>query len=58
VLETGIGAQTGQQATQILDRALNVLPTVTVYEGTRVRIWSAQDFTLPAYENHAVNPAL
>lgn len=58
VLETGIGAQTGQQATQILDRALNVLPSVTVFEGTRVRIWSARDFTLPAYENHAVNPAL
>ena len=58
VITTGIGAQTGQQATQILDRALNQLPTVTVYEGMRVRIWSARDFEVPAYENHLVTPAL
>lgn len=58
VITTGIGAQTGQQATQILDRALNVLPSVTVYEGTRVRLWTATDVELPAYENHRVNPSL
>ena len=58
VITTGIGAQTGQQATQILDRALNVLPSVTVYEGTRVRLWTAADVELPAYENHRVNPSL
>jgi type IV secretion system protein VirB10 len=57
-IQTGIGAQTSQQAVQILDRALNVLPTVTVYEGTRVRIWVAHDAELPAYENHRVNPSL
>lgn len=58
VITTGIGAQTAQQATQILDRALNVLPSVTVYEGTRVRLWTAADVELPAYENHRVNPSL
>jgi type IV secretory pathway VirB10-like protein len=57
-IQTGIGAQTSQQAVQILDRALNVLPTVTVYEGTRVRIWVAHDAELPAYENHRVSPSL
>lgn len=58
IITTGIGQSTGQQATQILNRALNVLPTVTVFEGTRVRIWTAQDFELPAYENHLVSPTL
>lgn len=58
VLETGIGAQTGQQATQILNRAMNVLPSVTVFEGTRVRIWATRDFEVPAYENHLVSPSL
>jgi type IV secretory pathway VirB10-like protein len=57
VITTGIGAQTGQQATQILDRALNVLPSVTVYEGTRVRLWTATEVELPGYENHQVNPS-
>jgi type IV secretory pathway VirB10-like protein len=57
-IQTGIGAQTSQQAVQILDRDLNVPPTVTVYEGTRVRIWVAHDAELPAYENHRVNPSL
>src|SRR5579875_2827838 len=57
-IETGIGAQSGQQAMQILDRAMNVLPTVTVFEGTRVRIWVEKDAELPAYENHTVNPSL
>ena len=50
----GVSQQTGQEATQILDRALNILPTVTVYEGTRVRIWIQRDLQLPAYENHTI----
>ena len=57
-IETGIGSQSSQQAVQILDRALNVLPTVTVYEGTRVRIWVEKDAELPAYESHTVSPSL
>jgi type IV secretory pathway VirB10-like protein len=51
----GVSQQTGQEATQILDRALNILPTVTVYEGTRVRIWVQRDLQLPAYENHTIS---
>ena len=54
----GVGQQTGQAATQILDRALNRLPTITVYEGTRVRIWVQRDFTLPDVDNHTVIPNL
>ena len=57
-IRIGVGQQTGQEATQILDRMLNVLPTVTIFEGTRVRIWVQRDLTLPAYEHHTVLPTL
>ena len=57
-IRLGVGQQTGQESMQILNRALNILPTVTVYEGTRVRIWVQKNFQLPAYENHTVPPNL
>ncbi len=57
-IRLGVGQQTGQESMQILNRALNILPTVTVYEGTRVRIWVQKNFQLPAYENHTVSPTL
>jgi type IV secretory pathway VirB10-like protein len=57
-IRLGVGQQTGQESMQILNRALNILPTVTVYEGTRVRIWVQKNFQLPAYENHTVRPNL
>jgi type IV secretory pathway VirB10-like protein len=57
-IRTGISAEAGQEATQILNRALNQMPTITVYEGTRVRIWVKSDVQLPAYENHTVSPTL
>ena len=57
-IRMGVGEQTGQEATQILERMLNVLPTITIFEGTRVRIWVERDLTLPAYERHTVSPSL
>ena len=57
-IRLGVGQQTGQESMQILNRALNILPTVTVYEGTRVRIWVQNNFQLPAYENHTIPPNL
>ncbi|MGH9770959.1 MAG: TrbI/VirB10 family protein [Candidatus Acidiferrales bacterium] len=57
-IRTGIGQQMGQESMQILDRFLNVLPTITIREGTRVRVWLTQDIALPAYANHTMNPAL
>ena len=54
----GVGEQAGQEATQILERALNTLPTITVFEGTRIRIWPTKDLTLPGYEFHTVSPTL
>jgi type IV secretory pathway VirB10-like protein len=57
-IRLGVGQQTGQESMQILNRALNILPTVTVYEGTCVRIWIQRDLQLPAYENHTLAPNL
>lgn len=56
--QQGFGASMGQQANQFLTSHTNVLPTITIREGHRVRIFVAQDFTLPAYTDHAMNPAL
>ncbi len=57
-VRVGIGSTTGEEATQILQQTYNTLPTVTVYEGTRVNVWVLQDLTLPAVENHTVSPTL
>jgi len=48
----GIVPSLGQEAMHILDRFLNVLPTITIREGHRVRVYLTQDLTLPAYHRH------
>ena len=50
----GGSASFGQQATHVLDKFTNILPTITIREGHRVRVWIAQDLTLPAYDAHAM----
>ncbi len=57
-VRSGIGQEMGQESMQILDRFLNVLPTITIREGTRVRVWLTQDIALPAYASHTMSPAL
>ena len=48
----GVAASLSQSSLRILDRYLSVLPTVTIREGQRVKIYLADDLLLPAYENH------
>ncbi|HLJ28365.1 MAG TPA: TrbI/VirB10 family protein [Candidatus Angelobacter sp.] len=48
----GVAGSTSQSSLQILNRFLNVLPTITIREGHRVRIFLTQDLLLPAYSNH------
>ncbi|MGI9072752.1 MAG: TrbI/VirB10 family protein [Bryobacteraceae bacterium] len=48
----GIGQSLSQSALHILDRYLNVLPTFTVREGYRIKVYLSQDLLLPAYEDH------
>jgi type IV secretion system protein VirB10 len=53
-MRLGVAQQSGQSATQILDRALNILPTITVYEGSPVVVYIQGDLDLPARENHTI----
>ena len=48
----GVSSELGRDATRILDRQLNRLPTITVREGTRIKVYPSQDITLPAYDAH------
>jgi len=41
-----------QSSEQILDRFLNILPTVTIREGHRVKVYLSGDVALPDYSNH------
>lgn len=50
------GASSGvsQQATTILNRFIQIPPTITIREGHRVKVYFTQDMLLPAYENHRI----
>jgi type IV secretion system protein VirB10 len=48
----GFSQQLSQESTQILDRFLNVLPTVIIREGVRVKVYLSDDLSLPAYDHH------
>jgi type IV secretion system protein VirB10 len=43
-----------QSALRILDRYLNILPTFTVREGHRIKIYLSDDLMLPAYDRHRI----
>ena len=53
---SGIAASLSQSSTRVLDRFLNIQPTITIREGHRVKVYFTQDLLLPAYENHTVPP--
>jgi type IV secretion system protein TrbI len=42
-----------QSSSQILDHFLNVLPTVTIREGHRIKVYLSGDLALPDYSDHA-----
>ena len=50
----GVAANVSQSAARILDRFLNLLPTVTIREGHRVKVYLANDLDLPAYRETAL----
>jgi type IV secretory pathway VirB10-like protein len=43
------GASLASSTSRILDRYLNVLPTITIREGYRIKVYLTADFDLPAY---------
>jgi type IV secretory pathway VirB10-like protein len=48
----GVTASLSQSSLHILDRFLNIPPTITIREGHRVRIFLTQDLLVPAYAQH------
>jgi type IV secretory pathway VirB10-like protein len=51
-MREGFAASAAQSSAQILDKFLNILPTITIREGHRVKVYLAGDLSLPAYSNH------
>ena len=43
------GHATAQAAMQVMNRFLNRLPTITIREGHRVKVYLTSDLELPAY---------
>jgi len=54
LMRQGFAHSTAQSSAQILDRFLNVLPTVTIREGHRVKVYLSGDLALPGYANHTM----
>jgi type IV secretion system protein VirB10 len=52
LLRQGFAQSTAQSSAQILDKFLNIMPTVTIREGHRVKVYLAGDLALPDYTNH------
>jgi type IV secretory pathway VirB10-like protein len=48
----GFAQGTAQSSAQILDKFLNVMPTVTIRDGHRVKIYLSGDLALPDYNSH------
>jgi type IV secretion system protein TrbI len=54
----GFGSSLANSSMQILDRFLNVLPTVTIREGNRVEVYLSGDLLLPDYAQHTIESDL
>jgi type IV secretion system protein VirB10 len=52
LMRQGFASSTAQSSAQILDKFLNIMPTVTIREGTRVKVYLSGDLALPDYNNH------
>jgi type IV secretion system protein VirB10 len=51
-VQQGIGESLSQTSQRVLDKFLNILPTVTIREGHRVKIYLSGDLAVPDYANH------
>jgi type IV secretion system protein VirB10 len=59
VIIAGAGADAASQATmQVMNRFLNRLPTITIREGHRIRVYLTSDLDLPAWKPLKVTGAL
>jgi type IV secretory pathway VirB10-like protein len=51
----GAASSVSESATTILDRFMQIPPTITIREGHRVKVYFTQDMLLPAYDNHTIS---
>ena len=51
-IQEGFGVGMASAGEDVLDRFLNILPTVTIREGTRVKVYLSNDLLLPEYSAH------
>ena len=58
LMRQGFAQSTAQSSEQILDKFLNILPTVTIREGHRVKVYLSGDLAMPDYNNHKMPPDL
>ena len=54
LMRQGFAQGTAQSSAQILDKFLNVMPSITIREGHRVKIYLSGDLTLPDYHDHKI----
>ena len=52
--KSGVASSMSQSSANVLDRFINIPPTITIREGHRIKVYITQDMLLPAYENHSV----
>jgi type IV secretion system protein TrbI len=50
----GAASSVSQSATTVLDRFIQIPPTITIREGHRIKVYFVQDMLLPAYDNHTI----
>jgi type IV secretion system protein VirB10 len=58
LMRQGFAQSMAQSSEQILDKFLNILPTVTIREGHRVKVFLSGDLAMPDYNNHKMPPDL
>ena len=52
--KSGIASSLSQSSANVLDRFINIPPTITIREGHRIKVYITQDLLFPAYENHTI----
>jgi type IV secretion system protein VirB10 len=50
----GVANSLSQSSLHVLDRFLNVLPTVTIREGHRLKVYLTEDLLIPDYKQHVM----
>lgn len=54
VYTNGAASSVSQSATTIMDRFMQIPPTITIREGHRIKVYFTQDMLLPAYDRHTI----